>query len=457
MAITSLGSVGGNSQKVSATTITFTPTQALSVGDWVVVWANRDSNWNFAPDEIQNCTMKCEDDGGNYYNALFCSYVPDDGRSNLSAMFLTRVRDTFDTGVTVTLTTNFATGISGFPAWGVSAWAFQCDPTKRLALMVDNTFENGSNVAAIPSISFPFALPSREYLFLHMLGAEAPETDAYTWDADYTQIDTHGTTGSFPTSNWSVLGGFRIVTATGDTVLVTADTGTRRYHQAIAALTEVDYHNYLPSAPILDNFVRANEDPLASPPWLTTDQPGFGSALMRVVSDEAAKSASGTGHGSQTWDDTFTSNDFECYFTQTAGSVASGSFHATGSGAASTLDAYGWGRRQMPGWVDYCWYFGRPGFNNDPTTDPMMMMWAPLVLPAHQGCQFISPVVHFWLGLGAAWEWVGAVWFNVPKTGGTTGIDAGGDANTRITDFGAGDAVPPPSDSVKLPHLHVGP
>lgn len=457
MAITSLGSIGGASQKVSSATITFSPSQTLSVGDYAFVWANRDSNWFFAPDEEMNATMKCEDDGGNYWANVFCSYVVGDGRSNLTALFYCRVRDTLDTGTTITLTTNFATGVSGFPAWGVSGWAFSCDPAKRLASICEETVRDGSNLAAIPDTTIS-NLPNQENLIIYALGAEAPSTDAYTWDSDYTQIDTYGTTGSFPTSNWTILGGFRIATLTTDTVSTTALTGTRRYQTMLAAFTEVDYSPYLPSAPVLDYFDRANEDPLATPPWSTTDHPGFGSAYLRVVSDAAAMSTTGTGVGSQWWGTSFTSSDFECYFTQTAGSVAAGYFHATGDGNVSNLDAYGWGRgKPQSYWVDYAYWFGLPSFNGDPQGFDDVYVYAPLVLPNREGCQFISPVIHFWLGPGAAWEWVAAAYMtSTVKTGGKTGISAYGDPATRLDEYGAGDAVAP-SSSVQLPFLGAGP
>ena len=44
MAITSLGSVGGASAKAASTTLTLSPSQSLSVGDWVVWWVAWDSD-----------------------------------------------------------------------------------------------------------------------------------------------------------------------------------------------------------------------------------------------------------------------------------------------------------------------------------------------------------------------------------------------------------------------------
>lgn len=73
-------------------------------------------------------------------------------------------------------------------------------------------------------------------LFLHVLGAEGANTDAYTWDADYTQFDGNGTTGAGAASNIHVRGGFRIANLATDTVDVTSTTGDRDYAQVMAIL-----------------------------------------------------------------------------------------------------------------------------------------------------------------------------------------------------------------------------
>src|SRR3989304_3546894 len=47
-----------------------------------------------------------------------------------------------------------------------------------------------------PGAITPGSLTSREYLWIHGLAGEGPQTDAYTWDADYTQVSGNGTTGN---------------------------------------------------------------------------------------------------------------------------------------------------------------------------------------------------------------------------------------------------------------------
>lgn len=453
MAITSLGSLGGTSAKAAGTTLSLSPSQSLAFGDWAVWWVAWESAYFFGPDELQNRRLKCTDDGGNYYASLVTCY-PMGGASSLCAIFLGRVRSTFTTGTTVTFT-----NAASLTPKAVSGWGFRGsdDTTLRWALLGDRTATAGSIGVDPPAVTIG-GLPNQEYLLLHVFAAEAPDTDAYTWDADYTQIDTHGTSGGAANTNVTVLGGWRIATLTTDTVDVTSDTADRNYDQALVAVCEVAFTPYLPSAPIIDTGTRADEEPLASPPWTTTGRPGFGTVNVRIDSDHFARGVLSGGAGSQWWGTGFTSSDFEVYAVMSTLGAAGIVYHGSGNGFDSTLDAYWQGYYTRAGDVGPCVVFGSAGFNGDPAGSTVIPVWRDVLAPLHLGNQYKNPVQHMWVGSAAAYEWQAAYYRTAPnvKTGGTLGFNMEGDATVRWRDLGAGDAVVP-TQNIRLPYLHVGP
>lgn len=453
MAITSLGSLGGTSAKSAGTTLSLSPSQSLSIGDWAVWWVAWESAYFFGPDERQNRRLKCTDDGGNYYSSL-ATWYPPGGASSLAAIFIARIRDTFTTSTTVTFT-----NAASLTPKAVSGWAFRGtdDATLRWAGLMDNTAGAGSIGVDPPAVTIG-GLPSQEYLLLHVLAAEAPDTDAYTWDANYTQIDTHGTSGGAANTNVTCLGGWRIATLTTDTVDVTSDTADRNYDQALVAVCEVAYTPYLPSAPIIDTAVRADEEPLASPPWTTTGRPGFGNDYVRIASNHFARGVLAAGAGSQWWGSAFTSSDFEAYATMTTLGDGGVIYHGSGNGFDSTLDAYGFWYYHRAGDAGANVIFGSPGFNGDPASSNVIPVWRDVLTPLHLGNQYKNPVQHMWVGSASVYEWQAAYYRTAPfvKTGGTIGFNMENDTTVRFQDLGAGDAVVPTTRPT-LPYLHVGP
>lgn len=453
MAITSLGSLGGTSSKSAGTTLSLSPSQSLQIGDWAVWWAGWESNYFFGPDERQNARLMCTDDGGNYYSSLVTWYPPG-GASSLVAIFIARIRSVFTTSTTVTFTMS-----SSLIPKAVSGWAFRGsdDATLRWAGLMDNTGGAGSIGIDPPAVTIS-GLPSQEYLLLHALAAEAPDTDAYTWDVDYTQIDTHGTSGGAANTNVTILGGWRIATLTTDTVDVQSDTADRNYDQALVAVCEVPYSPYLPSAPIIDTGIRADEEPLASPPWTLTGHPGFGADYVRIDANHFARGVLAGGAGSQWWGTTFTSSDFEVYASMTTLGNAGVVYHATGNGNDSTLTAYWQGYWAHPGGVAASVVFGNAGFGGDPASSNVIRVWRPVAAPLHLGNQFKSPVQHMWVGSASVYEWQAAYYRTTPNvlTGGKVGFNMEGDTVVRWQNLGAGDAVVP-TQIVRLPYLHVGP
>jgi hypothetical protein len=228
---------------------------------------------------------------------------------------------------------------------------FTLDPTKRFALLLDRVYVTG-NTASDPNPLTILGLEAeREYLLLHVLGTEGPNTDTYTWDSDYTAITGSGTTGHGigpPTGDVHVRGGFRIASGlTSDTVDI-ASAIDRDNDQALVALTAIelddDYAGFANTA-LIDDFNRANEDPLDGGIWEypPTVHPQFGTKWLAVVSNQCAE-GSGSDGGSQYVDETFLTEDnygeFEVWLTLAVAHHAIAAL-ATGNGNAATIGGTG--------------------------------------------------------------------------------------------------------------------
>lgn len=97
-----------------------------------------------------------------------------------------------------------------------------------------------STIAGDPAAITLSGMPSVSALWIHGFSAEARQTDSYTWDADYTQFTlAAGDSGGAATSQ-SITGGYRLQTATSDTVDVTSTTADRDYAQLLACFLVVD-------------------------------------------------------------------------------------------------------------------------------------------------------------------------------------------------------------------------
>lgn len=456
MAFASLGSIGGTSTKVAGQTLAFSPSQAVTPGNLVVIWASWASDYFFGPNDLVNGVLACEDDAGNVYTSVWSVYpfVP-----NLCAVFVSRLTSDLTTSSTITLTHRNA----GLVAKGCSGWAFSTSgSTFRWAVLNDLTV-NGGSVGTDPGPLTISGLPNNEYLLLHNLTAAAPDTDAYTWDADYTQIDTFGTSGGAASSNITCLGGWRIATLTTDTVDIQSDTADRDYDQALGALREIPYSPYFPTTPLLDDFQRADQEPLPSPPWDTTaDRPQVGSAQIQNLSNLAARGSAGTGGGSQYYDTTFTGPDAEVWAVAPTPGGWTIFLHGTGSGAAATEVAYGATYQPQPGspYAGYFVAFPLAGFTGIGVGGTNPNVWGQLASNSRIGLQFDNPVVSLWIGNGGVFVWAAAYYItdagSLLNTG-RLGLAFLGDTATRVSEFGGGITVPPPTTRILLPFLHAGP
>jgi hypothetical protein len=263
--ISSVGSLGSTNAKVAGQTLTLTTTATVEVGNLIYVaiaWDPNNATTNTGPYDPQ---MACSDSAGNVYMCMGSAQNAGDVHV---AHFLAHVRTELPFGATITAKQTFNTTRV---AKAMSAWEFSV--TSGAFALYDTSTINNTQGADPPAFT-PSMSSTREWLLLHALGAEGPNTDAYTWDSDYTQVTGDGTTGGANDSNVHIRAGFRIATLSSDTINVTSDTADRDYAQSVGIVFEYD-----PSEgpeglgiDILDDFNRSDEDPLSDGgAWDTTN------------------------------------------------------------------------------------------------------------------------------------------------------------------------------------------
>lgn len=363
-------------------------------------------------------------------------------------MFITYTDYALTTSSVITVTARATT----VPARAMSVEEFSIDTGKRWCVYrdVSSGFEDSSTLGPTtqPTNMSIGSLDSEEHLILHVLGNLRPVSDSYTWDPDYTEIVPDGTTGGAANSNITLRGGFRIVTGTGDIVSVHDDTAdSDDIMQGLCALVEVDYDGDFPTFPNLDRFNRADEDPLGTPPWSssTTVLPGQGTARLRVSSNQCARSASGTEHGSQFWQDPIPAgDDGEVFATLAVVGHAGLHMFAGGSGQNSTLTGYATYWFPITGNRPDNMLWGTTG-NTGGMATRFMITWLDQVAGGKWGLQLRGNgrFMHAWADDGTGWRWIGCakVTGGDYRNSGYFGINVQNDTIVRIDDFGGGTSV----------------
>jgi len=211
----------------------------------------------------------------------------------------------------------------------------------------------------------------------------------------------------------------------------------------------VDYDGEFPTFPNFDDFNRADEEPLSSPPWSnsTTTLPGQGTRRIKIDSQQAAAGDIGTNHGAQYWDAVIPAgDDGEVFATLAVPGNAGEHLFAAGSGQNSTLSGYAnyWRPRSddRPDQVLY----GDSG-NAGNIGSRFIIAWADQVADGKWGLQLrqSGAVMQLWLDLGAGWRWVSACRITnlgSLSNGGLFGLNFLNDFVTRIDDFGGGTSSP---------------
>lgn len=444
MAITSIGSLCSGSNKSSGTTqLSLTPGRNVAAGRLLVAYIAWDSVFSVFQPNDGEFSVYVTDSADNHWCNIGAG-TDQQAFFNSGAIVIlaaTQLRNALTTSDTITANGFFlgtliakAMSIEEFDLGTGMRW---CRSGVEWSTVITNNADPGS-VTHTPN-------RTREWLYVHALGNEGPSTDSFTWDADYTEITSAGTTGGGDDSNITILGGYRITTLSSDTVDVTNDTSsTRDCTQTMCAITAIEPTPDFPTTPILDDFNRANEFPMDGGLWNTTDT-AFGSAQLTLDSNQARG-------GGGSFFDQFMEACVEVYatFSDVSGWA---NLHVHAGGNASLANMVGEGSAAWEVSI-----FGNTGldaivFSNSSGNQGAPVsgsLWAfILAVDGHKwgiqrtlDPQFSTDYVnHLWVDVGSGWEEVAALYHVAPTFNDgnlALGIlDSGG----RVDDFGGGQTL----------------
>lgn len=323
MSWTHEGNRGTANSKTASSTFSITLNADVDAGQILLLWVVCDGN--SAGEDNSAATFDVgafavTDDSDNIYAQLYAA-----GQTNadgvFGALFITRVQYALSSGDQITIRINESPVAK---AASVHEFSIDRDTFARYEFYdFDIQWTAGSGDVPDIIVSPPL---NQEYLWVHLLAVEGPNTDTYTWDADYTQITGDGTTGGADDSNVHIRGGFRVFTGTSDTVSVTSNTADRDLSQAFMVLTECDFKpGGFPTCDVLDNFNRADADPLSGQWIYSSAGGGLGAvgdgsivnAHFRLDGNEVklSEQTHDDHYGKYYWDDSIPCFDFEVYAT----------------------------------------------------------------------------------------------------------------------------------------------
>lgn len=478
MAFTALGSLGSTSSKGNAvgivSTTSMSPSAAVAAGTIVVVWWAGDSvhSPSVGDGDPVNFRMYCTDSAGNPYVTVAGGTVSGDNQHAQTGIFITSCPFGLTTSDTISVSGQVITSGQVAPR-GMSVEAFSIGAGNVWACRdVDASLV--VTLGADPqAITLGSGTSGVEYLYLHGMGVEGPSTDTYTWDADYTTISFAGTTGGTDDSNITATGGYRIVTNTSDTVDVTANTPTRDYTQLLVAICEIPVPDFPSSqVPLLDNFNRANEEPLGTTlgNWDTTNcsprSNGATTRHCRVLNNQAAPSTATPTIGGSWWNGTFSpaaGDVFQAFVTL----ATVGGFELAALGAGCTENATASGLCMGQETTRFYTPLGMGLLGNGGGTANVRARaqggWNANGVKMGIQVTRVSATqtrVYYMVNLSGTWRVMfaidgrtGSAGFSV-FTGGKTGIGMTASA-TRMDDFYCAAFTPPPSAHL-LPILGVG-
>jgi hypothetical protein len=460
LAWTSVGSLGAAAgPKTGLFTLDFSFARDVDAGAVVVLWLGWDSIFSvFTPREDH---VHVKDSVGNWWARL------GDKTSTgcfaqcgaIASIWICQLKYPLTTGATIQARVDYGGDPGLLENRLISAWEFALPEGYGWAVTgTDPTiFEErpGTGVALswVPE-------ESGEYLFLHALASEGPSTDSYTDPAGFTPIDSVGNTGGLDEENVTLHGGWKIDTAAG----VTSDPAlspARDLSQVLVGVFPILKSTTFPRTPIIDDFNRADENPLDGGIWIpgfdedgpnesfTTGPSSPGTRLLQLISNEAA--AGDTSAGGQATVEDYVCDDMEVYATYSVfpddfvGAVHLFIHHR---GQTDDADASGWGvslgntgnGAMPPGW--YLLRVGQQGNQGVPSNATLEFQIADGFAPTagdvwKLGLQRFRKTMHLWVDSGAGWEWVGARRQLSGNDSGKLGL-AIWDPESRVDDFGGG-------------------
>jgi hypothetical protein len=217
-----------NFDKTAGTTISCTSSATVPVGDVVLVFSAWD---NAGTSDADTTQLSCSDSVGNTYTRAGERTEGTGGADAgvVAILCYSKVTTQIETTSTITVTSDSRT------AKGIRARQYTIGAGNIVSVAALLTVSDGGVDPTTLTIS---GLPSQEYLFVEVIGAEGPSTDTYTYQASYTNFSPIGTTGAAAASNIHVTAEQRIFTGTGDTVNPESNTADRDYARVYVALKE---------------------------------------------------------------------------------------------------------------------------------------------------------------------------------------------------------------------------
>lgn len=218
----------GVSSKTDGTTVVQTTSVVAEVGKVIVVTSAWDAD---DASNGQTTHLSCADSVGNTYVRAREHTNGNGADAGVTVgIFYCLVTTELPSGGTITVTNDVSQTAKAVGAAKFTKGTGSVVSVAGTSFVVNN--------ATDPSDVTISGLASREYLWLWGMGAEGPQTDAYTFDADYSASASGGTTGGAADSNMHVRGRNRIFIGTTDTVETTSTTADRDYVQVFVALAE---------------------------------------------------------------------------------------------------------------------------------------------------------------------------------------------------------------------------
>lgn len=440
MPVSHVANRGTATSKTASQTLVISPTDTIPAGALLVMFLAWDNN-NTGTDDLGGISEQhwVSDSAGNVWTTYASGQTRGAGGQNLGVHAAIHVC-ILETQLTTasTITAKLGTGNS-LVAKAISIHEFALSSSAHRIYLADRS--SGQSIASDPaSLGIGFG-----QLFLHVLGAEGPDTDAYTWDSDYTQITGAGTTGGSDDSNVHVRGGYRIATLSSDTVDVASTTADRDYWQALIALVEY-VPDAFPQTPIIDDFNRANEDPLAGG-WYSGSFIFGGTPGLAVSSNVCKTGGSSAAYRGQWWAEEFTAMQ-EAYVTCTT--AASTEDDGFGVGVSGDLDASANGGRVLwqaiPTGNSASEDSISSGYADPNSISHRVRTWADMQAGRKLGMRAVPQsgfgILETWGDFGSGWKWLNAYTSSEPLDAQKISLICR-DQTVRVDDFGGGGAFAP--------------
>lgn len=229
----------GNSLDANQTSFVLTTTAAAEVGNVLVMLIAKDNATTGGGDTDAEITDVVDSVGNVWRRIANETNAGTVQTTTACCVWYTQVTIELPSGGTVTST--FAGTTTGNDATAGIIQEFSVTTGNYIAFRGSGSGDVAvlATDAADPGAITLGSLTSQEYLWIHGLSAEGESTDAYTWDADYTQFTVAGANTGTASTSQHITGGFRVFTGTTDTVDVASDTADRDYAQVLCVLREV--------------------------------------------------------------------------------------------------------------------------------------------------------------------------------------------------------------------------